>query len=71
MKEENSECVAGFLHDFRFRRTVDNGVVEQCLKCKTVKFFHNKTPNYIYLSFHLRSALQRDHKRFNKEYAKR
>ncbi len=70
MDQTNSECTAGFLHDYRIVSTHASGTVERCRKCLDTKYFKNDIPNHLYLSYHLRSALQRDHRRFNKEYAK-
>lgn len=67
---QKSKCIQGWLHDFRIVKTYPTGVLERCLKCGKQKFFHNETPNHIYLSYHLRSALGPDHKRYYKEYNK-
>lgn len=67
--ENNSECVSGFLHDYRIVKVFpEKGILEVCLKCRDKKYFRNDTPNHVYLSFHHRSALQKNHPRYNKEY---
>lgn len=68
---ENSECLCGFLHDFQQHIVYSTGVVEICTRCKEKKWFRNEIPNHIYLSYHLRSILKPNDKRYNKEYATR
>lgn len=68
---KNSECVLGFFHDFKIMKEFPDGVVEVCRKCRLRKFFKHKGSNLHYLSYHLRQALQKDNRRFNKEYAAR
>lgn len=60
----------GYLHNYRIVETYPTGVLEICEKCLDRKFFHNKEPSHIYLSYHLRQALQLNNPRFNKEYSK-
>lgn len=69
MDPNNSECNGGWMHRWIITKTYPTGVEERCLICKEKRFFHNKIPNFQYLSFHLRSALQKDNLRFYKEYA--
>lgn len=65
----NSLCCHGlWLHDFLLTDQFENGVVEVCTRCGLRKFFHNQVNNYEYLSWHLRSALQKSNVRFSKEY---
>ncbi len=71
MNQNNSECTAGFLHSYKITKTLPHGIIERCTRCLDTQFFRNEVPNYIYLSFHVRSALQMDHKRFIKEYGQR
>lgn len=67
--EKKSECrIVGYLHDYRIIRTFPHGVIEGCIRCKDKIFFRNDVPNKIYLSYHIRSTLQRENPRFNKEY---
>ncbi len=65
---QNSECKGGLLHDYRIAKTFSEGVVEVCTRCKDKKFFKNNEPNRIYLSYHIRQALQKSNLRFKKEY---
>lgn len=65
---QNSECQNGYLHDFRIVRQLKGGLLERCQKCKLQKFFPSNVPNHIYLSFHLRQALQPYDQRFKREY---
>lgn len=66
--KNKSECASGFLHDYRIVKVFPNGMLEVCLKCRDKQYFKNNTPNHVYLSYHMRSALQKDHPRFQKEY---
>ena len=67
---QNSDCVAGWLHNYEIVKEFSSGVLERCNKCKTQKFFYTNTPNHIYLSYHLRMFLQPNNPRYNKEYGK-
>lgn len=66
---QKSKCKKqGWLHDFLTVKEYSQGVLERCDKCKMTKFFSHTVPNHVYLSYHLRSALQPSLARFNKEY---
>ena len=65
--KQNSNCIAGRLHDYQIVKEFSSGVLERCDKCKTQKFFKTTTPNYIYLSWHMKMFLQLKDKRFYKE----
>lgn len=65
----NSKCKNGYLHRYQIIKVFQGGVEEQCSICKSIKFFKDTTPNHIYLSYHQRSALPREHQLFNHEYA--
>lgn len=67
--EKNSECeIPGFLHDYQITKTYPDGVVEVCTRCKDRHFFRNTVPNHVYLSFHMKLLIQKDDKRFTREY---
>ena len=66
---QNSYCLPGYLHDFQIAKIYPNGTVEICNRCHKKMFF--KDHNRIYLSYHLRLALQPSHKLFTHEYASR
>lgn len=68
MLTEKSECNGSWLHRYRIVKQYDNGIVERCDICQDEQFFHKKIPNYEYLAFHQRQALQKDNPRFIKEY---
>lgn len=68
--EKNSECIGGWMHRYRMTRFYKEDVEEICEICKDRQIFKQNTPNHIYLSYHLRLALQKDNKRFKKEYNK-
>lgn len=68
VKHKNSECHYGHLHKFSIVYQNDTGVVERCDRCHKVKFFPHNVPNHVYLSYHMRSILQKDDPRFAREY---
>ena len=71
MVEKTNECCDGYwLHEYHIYQTLNNGVIEICEKCKDKQFFHEKTPNLVYLEAHKRSALQPHNKEFQHEYGK-
>jgi len=65
---QNSKCVNGYLHDFRIQRQLASGVLEVCTRCRKAKYFPNNVPNHIYLSYHIRQALQPSDPLFAREY---
>jgi len=67
--DARSKCGNGWLHRYQFIKVSKEGVEEQCQICKKVVRFRNDTPNYIYLAYHMRSALSKEHSYFNHEYA--
>lgn len=69
MTEDNSLCGGGLYHDYLIVRTSDQGVLEQCSRCKDRQFFRHNVNNYLYLSYHLRSLIQPRDIRFKREYA--
>ena len=66
--KENSNCLQGLLHDYRIIKTYRDGVVERCTRCKKQVYFRNNVNNTVYLSHHIRSMLQGNDPRFNREY---
>lgn len=70
-KWQNSECDGGYLHDYRITQVISLGVVERCRLCGDQQFFPHDVPNHIYLSYHIRSALQQDDPRYEHEYQRR
>jgi hypothetical protein len=70
---QNSLCNGGlkgnyWLHEWEQISQDSRGVKEVCKKCKLVKFWKFNTPNYIFLSFHLKSALTRSDPLFAREW---
>lgn len=64
-----SLCSEGlWLHKYMTRQVVTEGVIEVCDRCGQIQAFSTNIPNYTYLAFHLRQALQPEDQRFNKEY---
>ncbi len=67
-----SRCTGPWLHRFVLRRSFKDCQEEICQICKLrifTKVREGRIDNFRYLSLHLRSALQRYHPRFKKEYA--
>ncbi len=68
-KYQNSECKKiGWLHDYQIVEVQQKGVLERCSRCGDRQFFPHDTPNFKYLEYHIRSALQKNDKRYAKEY---
>ncbi len=65
---QNSECKNHYLHDYRQIQVSSKGVLEQCSRCKDRRFFPTNVPDDVYLSFHIRSALQPGDSLFEREY---
>lgn len=70
-RSQNSECKRNMLHDFKIISSDSVGILERCQRCGLKKRFPNDTPNHIYLSYHIRQALQANDPRFNIEYGPR
>lgn len=68
---QNSRCKNNYLHDFRHINQTDRGYVERCTRCGLQMHFPHDVPNHVYLSYHLRSALQVNDPLFKREYGKR
>lgn len=66
---KNSLCRGGLYHEYYIVKQYKDGVVEICKRCKDRQFFRNSIPNHIYLSYHLRSLIQKKDPRFKREYA--
>ncbi len=67
-KYQNSVCRRGILHKFILIKNTPIGVCERCERCGIKKHFRNDMPNHIFLSWHIRSALQKNDKMFAREY---
>lgn len=65
---QNSLCKENYLHDFRQTQHTTKGIVERCTRCGTQMCFPTNVPNHIYLSYHVRSALQPNDPLFFREY---
>ncbi len=66
---QNSLCPEGlWLHKYMILEQFPEGVLEVCERCGDRKLFSRNVPNEVYLSYHLRSGLQRYHTRFTKEF---
>lgn len=66
-----SKCRGNWLHRFEVVGTSDAGVLERCEICHVKKSFRavdGSINNRKYLSFHMRNALQKDHRLFAHEY---
>ena len=67
-KYQNSVCRNDYLHDFQQVKQTNVGYLERCTRCGRQIHFPNNCPNHIYLSYHLRSALQTSDPLFFREY---
>lgn len=67
-KYQNSVCRRGILHDYIQFKQTPLGYLERCRKCGDKKHFPLEMPNHIYLSYHIRSALQPTDPLFFREY---
>lgn len=65
---QKSHCKNGYLHDFVQVDQTATGYVERCTRCGIQMHFPLDTPNAVYLSYHLRSALQPNDVLFLREY---
>lgn len=65
---QNSVCTLGALHDFIQVTETNKGFLERCTKCGEQIHFPADVPNHIYLSFHVRSAIQPSDPLFFREY---
>jgi hypothetical protein len=65
---QNSECKRNMLHDYKILETTTAGVFERCTRCGDKKHFPHNVPNHVYISYHIRSALQTNDPRFFIEY---
>ncbi len=67
---QNSLCGTRgtWLHKFRIMKQTQMGVLERCERCGLTKHFSNQIKNHIYMSWHIRSALQSWEPLFNREY---
>lgn len=65
---QNSVCKNNYLHDYRQTRIFSNGVEERCTRCKHAIFFPYNVPNHVYLSHHIRSAIQPSDPLYYREY---
>lgn len=68
-----SECGVGngWLHKYNIIKEYSDASMEMCERCKDIQVFKTKNGrvhNINYLAYHLRSALPRHHKLYNREY---
>lgn len=65
---KNSRCKNSYLHDFRHVQDTKFGFVERCRRCGKQEHFKHDMPNHVFLSYHIRSALQASDPLFFREY---
>lgn len=68
---QNSYCGNGWLHKYEIKDQIQEMTIEVCERCGNKQFFkfiNGRTDNLHYLSYHLRSALPKQHPQFKKEY---
>lgn len=68
---QNSICRNNYLHDFRQVKETRAGFLERCIRCGKQIHFPGNTPNHVYLSYHIKSALQPGEPLYEHEYGKR
>ena len=68
---KNSICKNNYLHDFRQIQETSTGFLERCTRCGKQVHFPQNISNHVYLSYHIRSALQVGEPLYNREYGKR
>lgn len=67
-KYQNSVCKGTWLHNFEILKQTQAGILERCKRCGLPKHFPNQIPNHLYLSWHIRQALQVNDPMFLREY---
>lgn len=67
-KYQNSICRNNYLHDFRQIQETNKGFLERCTRCGKQVHFPGSISNHVYLSYHIRSALQPNDPLFHREY---
>lgn len=65
---QKSECKGGYLHDFAILSQQAHGLMERCNRCGLKMYFSKDTPNYKYMEYHVRQALQPSDPLFLREY---
>jgi hypothetical protein len=65
---QDSICKGGYLHDFKPVVITNIGFMERCTRCGEQIHFPIDTPNWKYLSYHIRSILRADDQLYNHEY---
>lgn len=65
---QKSECKNGYLHRYVILENHKGGLVERCDRCGDKQYFPHDTPNWKYLEYHIRQALQVTDPRFLREY---
>lgn len=65
---QNSLCKENYLHNFVQVRQTKYGFLERCTRCGQTEHFPGNIPNHVYLSYHIRSALQPGEPLFHREY---
>lgn len=70
----DSQCRNGWLHRFTIIGEYEQGIQERCGICGKKEFFRiygGKIDNRKYLATHMRQALPKQHRLFEKEYGQR
>jgi hypothetical protein len=65
---KNSVCRNNYLHDFRQVGETTSGILERCIRCGKKVHFPMNISNHVYLSYHVRSALQPGEPLYEREY---
>lgn len=65
---QNSICRNNYLHKFKSLGETHKGFLERCTRCGKTMHFPGNISNQLYLSYHIRSALQTNDPLFFREY---
>ena len=69
-----SECLNGYLHNYKQLAFYPWGITEMCEKCKDIQFFkiaNGRVDNLNYIDYHQRQCLPKYHPLFKNEYSKK
>lgn len=68
---DNSKCGNSWLHRFDIIEQYQDGVLEVCKICRKKKFFRavaGRPDNNVYIAYHNRQLLPRNHPLYEREY---
>lgn len=65
---QRSNCKEGWLHKYVIISVVKGGLYERCERCGNKQYFPSNTPNWKYMEYHIRQALQPKDVQYAREY---